>query len=160
MTGDVAVFSDLYCTMEVDSFGLFVNKAKTRVYRYTTEPKWNEVRMRPALIVHRPWALVRYWLYKVFSPFSRHIKFAKCHEYSFSFIVSFDVLVEEEQFIFFVCLFQEFEIELEGSQTLRLLCYDKSYNKTKMSKEDGESTDRIIGKGQIVVWRFKSVVSP
>ncbi|MCI4386958.1 hypothetical protein PGIGA_G00068620 [Pangasianodon gigas] len=78
---------NLYCTMEVDSFGLFVNKAKTRVYRYTTEPKWNE----------------------------------------------------------------EFEIELEGSQTLRLLCYDKSYNKTKMSKEDGESTDRIIGKGQIVL---------
>ncbi|XP_046723827.1 breakpoint cluster region protein isoform X1 [Silurus meridionalis] len=78
---------NLYCTMEVDSFGLFVNKAKTRVYRYTTEPKWNE----------------------------------------------------------------EFEIELEGSQTLRLLCYDKSYNKTKMSKEDGDSTDRIIGKGQIVL---------
>ncbi|TSK72137.1 Breakpoint cluster region protein [Bagarius yarrelli] len=78
---------NLYCTMEVDSFGLFVNKAKTRVYRYTTEPKWNE----------------------------------------------------------------EFEIELEGSQMLRLLCYDKSYNKTKTSKEDGESTDRIIGKGQIVL---------
>ncbi|XP_030624611.1 breakpoint cluster region protein isoform X2 [Chanos chanos] len=76
---------NLYCTLEVDSFGYFVNKAKTRVYRYTTEPKWNE----------------------------------------------------------------EFEIELEGSQTLRLLCYEKSYNKTKMNKEDGESTDRIIGKGQI-----------
>ncbi|XP_062867132.1 breakpoint cluster region protein [Trichomycterus rosablanca] len=78
---------NLYCTMEVDSFGLFVNKAKTRVYRYTTEPKWNE----------------------------------------------------------------EFEIELEGSQTLRLLCYDKSYNKSKTNKEDGESTDRIIGKGQIAL---------
>lgn len=49
---------------------------------------------------------------------------------------------------------QEFEIELEGSQMLRLLCYDKSYNKSRMSKEDGESTDRIIGKGQIVVWCF------
>lgn len=36
--------SDLYCTLEVDSFGFFSNKAKTRVYRYTTEPKWNEVR--------------------------------------------------------------------------------------------------------------------
>ena len=35
---------DLYCTLEVDSFGFFLNKAKTRVYRYTTEPKWNEVR--------------------------------------------------------------------------------------------------------------------
>ncbi|KAK1787455.1 hypothetical protein P4O66_002933 [Electrophorus voltai] len=77
--------SNLYCTLEVDSFGLFVNKAKTRVYRYTTEPKWNE----------------------------------------------------------------EFEIELEGSQTLRLLCYEKSYNKTKMNKEGSDVTDRIIGKGQI-----------
>ncbi|KAI7795594.1 putative breakpoint cluster region protein [Triplophysa rosa] len=78
---------NLYCTLEVDSFGIFVNKAKTRVYRYTTEPKWNE----------------------------------------------------------------EFEIELEGSQTLRLLCYEKSYNKAKMTKEDGESTDRIMGKGQMAL---------
>ena len=46
---------------------------------------------------------------------------------------------------------QEFEIELEGSQTLRLLCYEKCYNKTKLNKEDGESTDRIMGKGQIPV---------
>ncbi|XP_070780394.1 breakpoint cluster region protein isoform X7 [Enoplosus armatus] len=76
---------NLYCTLEVDSFGFFSSKAKTRVYRYTTEPKWNE----------------------------------------------------------------EFEIDLEGSQTLRLLCYEKSYNKTKQNKEDGESTDRIMGKGQI-----------
>uniref|UniRef100_A0A3Q3CG60 BCR activator of RhoGEF and GTPase n=1 Tax=Haplochromis burtoni TaxID=8153 RepID=A0A3Q3CG60_HAPBU len=76
---------NLYCTLEVDSFGFFSNKAKTRVYRYTSEPKWNE----------------------------------------------------------------EFEIELEGSQTLRLLCYEKSYNKTKQNKEDGDGTDRIMGKGQI-----------
>ncbi|XP_022624405.1 breakpoint cluster region protein-like isoform X5 [Seriola dumerili] len=34
---------NLYCTLEVDSFGFFSNKAKTRVYRYTTEPKWNEL---------------------------------------------------------------------------------------------------------------------
>ncbi|KAK9391427.1 breakpoint cluster region protein [Crotalus adamanteus] len=74
--------SSLYCTLEVDSFGYFVNKAKTRVYRDTAEPNWNE----------------------------------------------------------------EFEIELEGSQTLRILCYEKSYHK---SKEDGETTDRIVGKGQI-----------
>lgn len=46
---------------------------------------------------------------------------------------------------------QEFEIELEGSQTLRLLCYEKSCNKIKQSKEDGEMTDRIIAKGQIKV---------
>ncbi|XP_038618376.1 breakpoint cluster region protein [Tachyglossus aculeatus] len=77
--------SNLYCTLEVDSFGYFVNKAKTRVYRDTTEPNWNE----------------------------------------------------------------EFEIELEGSQTLRILCYEKCYNKTKITKEDGETTDRIMGKGQI-----------
>uniref|UniRef100_A0A8B9VZP2 BCR activator of RhoGEF and GTPase n=1 Tax=Anas zonorhyncha TaxID=75864 RepID=A0A8B9VZP2_9AVES len=77
--------SNLYCTLEVDSFGYFVNKAKTRVYRDTTEPNWNE----------------------------------------------------------------EFEIELEGSQTLRILCYEKCYNKMKLTKEDGESTDRIMGKGQI-----------
>lgn len=36
--------ADLYCTLEVDSFGYFVNKAKTRVYRDTAEPNWNEVR--------------------------------------------------------------------------------------------------------------------
>ncbi|XP_021567712.1 breakpoint cluster region protein [Carlito syrichta] len=77
--------SNLYCTLEVDSFGYFVNKAKTRVYRDTTEPNWNE----------------------------------------------------------------EFEIELEGSQTLRILCYEKCYNKIKIPKEDGESTDRLMGKGQV-----------
>ncbi|OWK15023.1 hypothetical protein Celaphus_00000808, partial [Cervus elaphus hippelaphus] len=33
---------DLYCTLEVDSFGYFVSKAKTRVFRDTTEPKWDE----------------------------------------------------------------------------------------------------------------------
>lgn len=49
------------------------------------------------------------------------------------------------------CPLKEFEIELEGSQTLRLLCYEKCYNKTKQNKEDGESTDRIMGKGQILV---------
>uniref|UniRef100_A0A8C4EKG9 Breakpoint cluster region protein n=1 Tax=Dicentrarchus labrax TaxID=13489 RepID=A0A8C4EKG9_DICLA len=76
---------NLYCSLEVDSFGYFVNKAKTRVYRDSTEPNWNE----------------------------------------------------------------EFEIELEGSQTLRLLCYEKCCNKTKQSKEDGEMTDKIMAKGQI-----------
>lgn len=35
--------ADLYCTLEVDSFGYFVSKAKTRVFRDTTEPKWDEV---------------------------------------------------------------------------------------------------------------------
>lgn len=72
---------NLYCTLEVDSFGYFVNKAKTRVYRDTTEPNWNE----------------------------------------------------------------EFEIELEGSQTLRLLCYSK----IKQCRDDGENIDRVMAKGQI-----------
>ncbi|KAK2902500.1 PH_BCR_vertebrate and RhoGAP_Bcr domain-containing protein [Channa argus] len=76
---------NLYCSLEVDSYGYFVNKAKTRVYRDSTEPNWNE----------------------------------------------------------------EFEIELEGSQTLRLLCYEKYCSKPKMSKEDGEITDKIVAKGQI-----------
>ncbi|XP_008591327.1 PREDICTED: active breakpoint cluster region-related protein-like [Galeopterus variegatus] len=35
--------ANLYCTLEVDSFGYFVSKAKTRVFRDTTEPKWDEV---------------------------------------------------------------------------------------------------------------------
>ena len=46
---------------------------------------------------------------------------------------------------------QEFEIELEGSQTLRLLCYEKCCSKTKQSKEDGELSDKIVAKGQIKV---------
>uniref|UniRef100_A0A3B5LV32 Uncharacterized protein n=1 Tax=Xiphophorus couchianus TaxID=32473 RepID=A0A3B5LV32_9TELE len=76
---------NLYCSLEVDSYGYFVNKAKTRVHRDSTEPNWNE----------------------------------------------------------------EFEIELEGSQTLRLLCYEKCCAKTKQSKEEGEMTDKIVAKGQI-----------
>uniref|UniRef100_A0A3Q2EAH0 BCR activator of RhoGEF and GTPase n=1 Tax=Cyprinodon variegatus TaxID=28743 RepID=A0A3Q2EAH0_CYPVA len=76
---------NLYCSLEVDSYGYFVNKAKTRVYRDSTVPSWNE----------------------------------------------------------------EFEIELEGSQTLRLLCYEKCCPKTKQSKEEGEITDKIVAKGQI-----------
>uniref|UniRef100_A0A671KE88 Active breakpoint cluster region-related protein-like n=1 Tax=Sinocyclocheilus anshuiensis TaxID=1608454 RepID=A0A671KE88_9TELE len=70
----------LYCTLEVDSFGYFVSKAKTRVFRDTTEPQWNE----------------------------------------------------------------EFEIELEGSQCLRILCY-----KSKLNKDDNEIVDKIMGKGQV-----------
>uniref|UniRef100_A0A8D3D9W8 Uncharacterized protein n=1 Tax=Scophthalmus maximus TaxID=52904 RepID=A0A8D3D9W8_SCOMX len=81
---------NLYCSLEVDSFGYFVNKAKTRVYRDSTEPNWNE----------------------------------------------------------------EFEIELEGSQTLRLLCYEKCGNKAKQGKEDGEITDKIMAKGQIKSLNF------
>lgn len=47
---------------------------------------------------------------------------------------------------------KEFEIELEGSQTLRLLCYEKYCNKTKQNKEDQiTDTDKIVAKGQIKV---------
>ncbi|XP_051013950.1 active breakpoint cluster region-related protein isoform X2 [Acomys russatus] len=77
--------ANLYCTLEVDSFGYFVSKAKTRVFRDTTEPKWDE----------------------------------------------------------------EFEIELEGSQSLRILCYEKCYDKTKVNKDSNEIVDKIMGKGQI-----------
>lgn len=47
--------SDLYCTLEVDSFGFFSNKAKTRVYRYTTEPKWNEVGGNTSMMHTHSW---------------------------------------------------------------------------------------------------------
>uniref|UniRef100_A0A7N5KPP1 Active breakpoint cluster region-related protein n=1 Tax=Ailuropoda melanoleuca TaxID=9646 RepID=A0A7N5KPP1_AILME len=77
--------ANLYCTLEVDSFGYFVSKAKTRVFRDTTEPKWDE----------------------------------------------------------------EFEIELEGSQSLRILCYEKCYDKSKVNKDNNEIVDKIMGKGQI-----------
>ncbi|XP_062816796.1 active breakpoint cluster region-related protein isoform X2 [Anolis carolinensis] len=77
--------ANLYCTLEVDSFGYFVSKAKTRVFRDTTEPQWNE----------------------------------------------------------------EFEIELEGSRTLRILCYEKCYDKSKMNKDNNEIVDKIVGKGQV-----------
>uniref|UniRef100_A0A8C6DZH3 BCR activator of RhoGEF and GTPase n=1 Tax=Moschus moschiferus TaxID=68415 RepID=A0A8C6DZH3_MOSMO len=45
--------SSLYCTLEVDSFGYFVNKAKTRVYRDTAEPNWNE--LDPQTLQGRDW---------------------------------------------------------------------------------------------------------
>ncbi|XP_062844652.1 active breakpoint cluster region-related protein isoform X2 [Trichomycterus rosablanca] len=77
--------ANLYCTLEVDSYGYFVSKAKTRVFRDTTEPHWNE----------------------------------------------------------------EFEIELEGSQCLRILCYEKCYDKSKLNKDDNEIVDKIMGKGQV-----------
>uniref|UniRef100_A0A8C4I2L1 Active breakpoint cluster region-related protein n=1 Tax=Dicentrarchus labrax TaxID=13489 RepID=A0A8C4I2L1_DICLA len=76
---------DLYCTLEVDSYGYFVSKAKTRVFRDTTEPQWNE----------------------------------------------------------------EFEIELEGSQYLRILCYENCYDKSMLNKDDNEIVDKIMGKGQV-----------
>uniref|UniRef100_A0A8C7YPP8 ABR activator of RhoGEF and GTPase n=1 Tax=Oryzias sinensis TaxID=183150 RepID=A0A8C7YPP8_9TELE len=77
--------ANLYCTLEVDSFGYFVSKAKTRVFRDTAEPSWNE----------------------------------------------------------------EFEIELEGSQYLRILCYEKCYDKSMLNKDDNEIVDKIMGKGQV-----------
>ncbi|XP_073806841.1 active breakpoint cluster region-related protein isoform X6 [Danio rerio] len=83
--------ANLYCTLEVDSFGYFVSKAKTRVFRDTTEPQWNE----------------------------------------------------------------EFEIELEGSQCLRILCYEKCYDKSKLNKDDNEIVDKIMGKGQVQVGQTK-----
>ncbi|XP_029303228.1 active breakpoint cluster region-related protein isoform X4 [Cottoperca gobio] len=77
--------ANLYCTLEVDSYGYFVSKAKTRVFRDTTEPHWNE----------------------------------------------------------------EFEIELEGSLYLRILCYENCYDKSMLNKDDNEIVDKIMGKGQV-----------
>uniref|UniRef100_A0A671S475 Active breakpoint cluster region-related protein-like n=1 Tax=Sinocyclocheilus anshuiensis TaxID=1608454 RepID=A0A671S475_9TELE len=89
--------ANLYCTLEVDSFGYFVSKAITRVFRDTTEPQWNE----------------------------------------------------------------EFEIELEGSQCLRILCYEKCYDKSKLNKDDNEIVDKIMGKGQVQVGqREKPIAKP
>ncbi|MED6231456.1 hypothetical protein ATANTOWER_014980 [Ataeniobius toweri] len=84
--------ANLYCTLEVDSFGYFVSKAKTRVFRDTTEPQWNE----------------------------------------------------------------EFEIELEGSQYLRILCYEKCYDKSMLNKDDNEIVDKIMGKGQVQLGQIKN----
>lgn len=58
---------------------------------------------------------------------------------------------------------QEFEIELEGSQSLRILCYEKCYDKTKLNKDNNEIVDKIMGKGQIQVcagafWRLLSLL--
>lgn len=53
-------------------------------------------------------------------------------------------------FVSFIC-HQEFEIELEGSQSLRILCYEKCYDKTKVNKDNNEIVDKIMGKGQIQV---------
>uniref|UniRef100_A0A4W6CMN5 BCR activator of RhoGEF and GTPase n=1 Tax=Lates calcarifer TaxID=8187 RepID=A0A4W6CMN5_LATCA len=76
---------------------------------------------------------------------------AACHFIAGCFCIHFLFckIISLQLFFFPMSSPKEFEIELEGSQTLRLLCYEKCYNKTKQNKEDGESTDRIMGKGQI-----------
>ncbi|XP_036845947.1 active breakpoint cluster region-related protein isoform X3 [Oncorhynchus mykiss] len=45
--------ANLYCTLEVDSYGYFVSKAKTRVFRDTTEPQWNE--LDPQTVQSKNW---------------------------------------------------------------------------------------------------------
>lgn len=52
-----------------------------------------------------------------------------------------------------VIFLKEFEIELEGSQYLRILCYEKCYDKTMLNKDDNEIVDKIMGKGQVQVRR-------
>lgn len=113
------MLSDLYCTLEVDSFGYFVSKAKTRVFRDTTEPQWNEV--------------------------SRKDIFLK-NVFIFCAVFIFIVLL-----VYIRVTAQEFEIELEGSQYLRILCYEKCYDKSMLNKDDNEIVDKIMGKGQVQV---------
>lgn len=110
---------DLYCTLEVDSYGYFVSKAKTRVFRDTAEPQWNEVSQpRLFLLLHN----AAFWSHK-------YLILLLC-----------------------LCVFeQEFEIELEGSQYLRILCYEKCYDKSMLNKDDNEIVDKIMGKGQVQV---------
>uniref|UniRef100_UPI00358F2BC0 active breakpoint cluster region-related protein-like isoform X2 n=1 Tax=Myxine glutinosa TaxID=7769 RepID=UPI00358F2BC0 len=79
---------NVYCSIEVDSFGYFVNQARTRTCRDTANPKWNE----------------------------------------------------------------EFEIELEGSQTLHILCCNKTatgHQRSKFPRADLDTADAILCKGQI-----------
>lgn len=114
---------DLYCTLEVDSFGYFVSKAKTRVFRDTTEPQWNEVRGGCGV-----WGRDR-----------AHLP-AQALELIQVLVLSHPLSSP-----------QEFEIELEGSQSLRILCYEKCYDKTKLNKDNNEIVDKIMGKGQIQV---------
>lgn len=52
-----------------------------------------------------------------------------------------------------VIFLKEFEIELEGSQYLRILCYEKCYDKSMLNKDDNEIVDKIMGKGQVQVRR-------
>lgn len=60
-------------------------------------------------------------------------------------------------FILFCVILQEFEIELEGSQYLRILCYEKCYDKSMLNKDNNEIVDKIMGKGQVQVrdWLLK-----
>lgn len=52
-----------------------------------------------------------------------------------------------------VIFLKEFEIELEGSQYLRILCYEKCFDKSMLNKDDNEIVDKIMGKGQVQVRR-------
>lgn len=115
---------DLYCTLEVDSYGYFVSKAKTRVFRDTTEPQWNEVSRR-----------------------------------SISLYCSQFLSLYKSKYLMLLCLcviYKEFEIELEGSQYLRILCYEKCYDKSRLNKDDNEIVDKIMGKGQVQVRKTAS----
>lgn len=108
----------------MDSFGYFVSKAKTRVFRDTTEPQWNEVReggMQGEAVL----------------PISLQPQFWSCPG-----VLGLSHPPSTPQ---------EFEIELEGSQSLRILCYEKCYDKTKLNKDNNEIVDKIMGKGQIQV---------
>ena len=76
--------SDPYCTLEVDSYGQFQTKAKTRACVNTKSPQWNE----------------------------------------------------------------EFEMDVDGAMTLRILCYDRAKDAVAGSSYDD---DVLIAKGQLGV---------
>nr|XP_020771078.1 active breakpoint cluster region-related protein [Odocoileus virginianus texanus] len=157
--------ANLYCTLEVDSFGYFVSKAKTRVFRDTTEPKWDE----------------EFEIELEGSQSLRILCYEKCYDKT-------KVNKDNNEIVDKIMgkgqiqvrgrhsqgtkasvpgrrhqsgrypsplpswsrgLAFEFEIELEGSQSLRILCYEKCYDKTKVNKDNNEIVDKIMGKGQI-----------
>lgn len=43
----IVFISDLYCVLEVDHYGQFVRKAKTKICKTTGDPVWNQVKTIP-----------------------------------------------------------------------------------------------------------------
>lgn len=43
----IVFISDLYCVLEVDHYGQFVRKAKTKICKTTGDPVWNQVKTLP-----------------------------------------------------------------------------------------------------------------
>lgn len=73
------------------------------------------------------------------------------HLFFFSYVFNCAVFIFIVLLVYIRVTAQEFEIELEGSQYLRILCYEKCYDKSMLNKDDNEIVDKIMGKGQVQV---------